>query len=42
MKDLKDLGTYVLVGCKYRVSDNCVRKWIKRYKLLNDNNLYLK
>jgi prophage antirepressor-like protein/predicted GIY-YIG superfamily endonuclease len=31
-KDLKTLGTYVQVGIKYNVSDNCIRKWIKKYK----------
>jgi hypothetical protein len=31
-KDLKILGTYVQVGIKYNVSDNCIRKWIKKYK----------
>ena len=31
-KDLETLGTIVKVGCKYGVSDNAIRKWIKRYK----------
>ena len=31
-EDLKKLGTYVQVGIKYNVSDNCIRKWIKKYK----------
>ena len=34
-KDLEKLGSYVQVGAKYNVSDNCIRKWIKKY---NDNN----
>jgi Zn finger protein HypA/HybF involved in hydrogenase expression len=32
MNDLKELKRYVHVGKKYRVSDNCIRKWIKKYK----------
>lgn len=31
-KDLKVLGSYVQVGKKYNVSDNCIRKWIRKYK----------
>ena len=30
-KDIKELGSMVKVGHKYSVSDNAVRKWIKRY-----------
>jgi transposase-like protein len=30
-KDIKELGSMVKVGHKYGVSDNAVRKWIKRY-----------
>lgn len=30
-KDIKELGSMVKVGHKYNVSDNAVRKWIKRY-----------
>ncbi len=36
--DLKQLGSYVQVGIKYGVSDNCIRKWInkrKKYNMLN-------
>jgi hypothetical protein len=36
--DLKELGSYVKVGIKYGVSDNCIRKWInkrKKYNMLN-------
>jgi len=29
--DMKELKTYVAVGKKYNVSDNCIRKWIKKY-----------
>ena len=37
---LKDLETmpYTKVGKKYGVSDNCIRKWIKNYKKIEDNN----
>jgi len=31
-KDLKTLGSYVQVGVKYEVSDNCIRKWIRKYE----------
>lgn len=31
-KELKELGGYCAVGRKYGVSDNCIRKWIKKYK----------
>ena len=30
--DLKELGSMLQVGKKYGVSDNAVRKWIKKYK----------
>ena len=33
-KDLKNLGSYVQVGIKYNVSDNCIRKWIRKYQNL--------
>lgn len=29
--DMKELKTYVAVGKKHNVSDNCIRKWIKKY-----------
>lgn len=29
--DIKELKTYVAVGKKHNVSDNCIRKWIKKY-----------
>lgn len=29
--DIKELKTYVAVGKKYNVSDNCIRKWIRKY-----------
>lgn len=32
MEDLEKLGSYVQVGKKYGVSDNCIRKWIARHK----------
>lgn len=32
MEDLDKLGSYVQVGKKYGVSDNCIRKWITRHK----------
>jgi prophage antirepressor-like protein len=38
LKDLKELKSYVQVGKKYKVSDNTIRKWIKKYennKLVN-------
>ena len=38
-KDLEALGTMVKVGCKYGVSDNAVRKWIKRYKTTTKANI---
>ena len=31
-KDLEELKSYVKVGIKYDVSDNTIRKWIKRYE----------
>jgi transposase-like protein len=34
-KDLEELKSYVKVGEKYNVSDNCIRKWIKRYDQCN-------
>lgn len=30
-KDLEELGSYLAVAKKYEVSDNAVRKWIKKY-----------
>ena len=33
-KDLKN-SSYVQVGKKYNVSDNCIRKWLKTYKKYN-------
>ena len=30
-KDMKELKTYVAVGKKHNVSDNCIRKWIQKY-----------
>ena len=39
--DLEELGTYTAVGRKYEVSDNCIRKWIKGYKKLRPELLYL-
>ena len=35
-QDLKELGSIVQVGCKYKVSDNAVRKWLKRYEIINN------
>ena len=32
--DLKELKTFVKVGHKYNVSDNCIRKWIRKYNTL--------
>jgi uncharacterized protein YjcR len=32
--DLKELKSFVKVGAKYNVSDNCIRKWIKKYNTL--------
>jgi len=29
--DMKELKTYVAVGKKHNVSDNCIRKWIQKY-----------
>lgn len=29
--DIKELKTFVAVGKKYNVSDNCIRKWIRKY-----------
>jgi Zn finger protein HypA/HybF involved in hydrogenase expression len=39
--DLKELKTYVAVGKKYNVSDNCIRKWIRKYnkEIINEINL---
>ena len=34
-QDLKELKYYTKVGKKYGVSDNCIRKWINKYK--NEN-----
>jgi hypothetical protein len=33
--DLAELKSYVQVGKKYGVSDNCIRKWMNKYKSLN-------
>lgn len=30
-KDLEELGSYLAVAKKYEVSDNAIRKWIKKY-----------
>ena len=35
MDDLKILKSYVQVGKKYNVSDNTIRKWIKKYEKNN-------
>lgn len=35
-KDLIELNGYCAVSRKYGVSDNCIRKWIKKYKQYND------
>ena len=32
--DLKELKTFVKVGLKYNVSDNCIKKWIRKYNTL--------
>ena len=32
--DLKSMS-YVQVGKKYGVSDNCIRKWVRKYKSYN-------
>lgn len=32
--DLKELKTFIKVGLKYNVSDNCIRKWIRKYNTL--------
>lgn len=32
--DLKELKSFVKVGLKYKVSDNCIRKWIRKYNSL--------
>ena len=37
--DLKELKTYVAVGKKYNVSDNCIRKWIRKYNMEGLSNL---
>lgn len=37
--DLKELKSYVAVGKKYNVSDNCIRKWIKYYNKEITENL---
>ena len=29
--DIKELKNYVAIGKKYNVSDNCIRKWIRKY-----------
>ena len=34
MNDLKELKTFIKVSAKYNVSDNCIRKWIKKYNSL--------
>lgn len=34
--DLVKLGGFVKVGEKYNVSDNCIRKWIKKYEKLQN------
>ena len=41
--DMKELKTYVAVGKKHNVSDNCIRKWIKKYnqKELQIENLFI-
>ena len=31
MEEIETLG-YVAVGCKYGVSDNAVRKWVRFYR----------
>lgn len=33
--DLAELKSYVQVGKKYEVSDNCIRKWMNKYRSLN-------
>jgi hypothetical protein len=33
--DLAELKSYVQVGKKYSVSDNCIRKWMNKYRSLN-------
>lgn len=38
-KDLKELKTYIAVGKKYNVSDNCIRKWIRKYNQNINNKL---
>jgi transposase len=35
MDDLKILKSFVQVGKKYNVSDNTIRKWIKKYEKNN-------
>lgn len=37
--DIKELKSYVTVGKKYNVSDNTIRKWIRKYNNTNIQNL---
>lgn len=34
-KDMEELKYYTAIGKKYNVSDNCIRKWIKKYEKYN-------
>ena len=40
LEDLKELGAYTAVGRKYDVSDNTIRKWIKKYKQYQKKLIY--
>jgi len=31
-KDIKELKYYTTIAKKYDVSDNCIRKWLKKYE----------
>lgn len=34
-KDMEELKFYTTIGKKYNVSDNCIRKWIRKYEKYN-------
>jgi hypothetical protein len=36
LQDIKEIKAFTKIGEKYNVSDNCIRKWIKKYEQYNE------
>lgn len=38
LQDIKEIKAFTKIGEKYNVSDNCIRKWIKKYEQYNQQD----